>query len=1060
MKKLLLILGAFLMLNNASFAQTQIYIEDFEDATVDYTYSPASGEFSDGSGDYLGIVGIGGISVSSAVELTGILGSGYLGGQDLDGDGEDGTQTITFDDINISGYESLELRVYLAEDDDASDQDWDAADYVHFTYDVDNTGSFSNLLWIEGSGGTNTAPFIDTDFDGVGDGTEITSTFTQFTANISGSGSTLDLKIEISLDSGDEDIAIDNIEIYGTATGGTATKLAVSSINSSSSPTSGTAFEVVVEAQDGSSTTTAVSGDTDITLAIGSGNGALSGTITGTISSGNTNTTISGVIYTTTDDGEESGVTLSVSDDASGLSSGTSSSFTVLAEATKLVISGFPSSGYSGISIDEFTVEVQRADNSVDLNSTASISVSKNSGSGSLSGTSPVSAEEGVATFSDISFDTGDDYTISVSATGLTGATSGTITIVTAVSPSSGSVFITEVSDATGSFTNDFLELYNSGSDAVTVESSSLVRYNADGTSSEYTYDFSSGGSTILPANGFLIVARGTSDESSFESEWGSLPDNTNLNLGNSNLFFGNGRRWVLKHSGNVIDSTSVSVGNSTRHFQFPVGSQSFTEGIRAEATPGELDGTVEITGDAGWRLLSFPVTDGIITDISEDTPVQGITNGDDSEAGSNFYIYDNSGAWEEPANVTTVFGDGYGFALYFYDNTNNGSTNLPVSLDISGTEPSSDVTIALNKSTTSGLDNHYFTLSGNPFASNYDLNGVTTDQGTLQDNAHFWDGNTYITGDFGTGSFIVAPWQGFWFEVENAGTATEATFPTASKTTSSASATYFKNSAVKKGDINFSLSSEKTIDNAIRLSFREYATEGSDRADASKLVPLLDTYATMAFRSEDLLKSVESLPFDFQNEIELNLVPEVVGIEEVELTFAWEGLESVPAEWKLMLHDKKTGESVDMRTQSEYVFTETGESDISTENVISVLKQPTAMPMKLKGTEDGRFTITINPTIVSNEVNEGPESFSLYQNYPNPFNPTTNIRYSVAESGNVNIAVYNLMGQKVAELVNETKAAGAYNVTWNASQMASGMYYYRLTSSGQTFTRKMTLIK
>ena len=141
----------------------------------------------------------------------------YFAAQDIDGEGATLPVRFLMNDVNISGYSSLEFRVHLAEDDESTNQDWDDDDYVHFNYDIDNTGTFSNLLWLENDGSTfNSAPYIDTDYDGTGDGSEITNTFTQFTQNIVGTGSLLDIEIIFDLDAGDEDIAIDNIEIWGT----------------------------------------------------------------------------------------------------------------------------------------------------------------------------------------------------------------------------------------------------------------------------------------------------------------------------------------------------------------------------------------------------------------------------------------------------------------------------------------------------------------------------------------------------------------------------------------------------------------------------------------------------------------------------------------------------------------------------------------------------------------------------------------------------------------------------------------------------------------------------
>ena len=115
---------------------------------------------------------------------------------------------------------------------------------------------------------------------------------------------------------------------------------------------------------------------------------------------------------------------------------------------------------------------------------------------------------------------------------------------------------------------------------------------------------------------------------------------------------------------------------------------------------------------------------------------------------------------------------------------------------------------------------------------------------------------------------------------------------------------------------------------------------------------------------------------------------------------------------------------------------------------------------VKYSFNSDNRFGITIRPTSVNNEAEDSPLAFTLDQNYPNPFNPSTTISYTVNEASSVNISVYNLMGQKVATLVDENKSAGQYNVRWNAFGVASGMYYYRLEANGQALTRKMTLIK
>jgi hypothetical protein len=89
----------------------------------------------------------------------------------------------------------------------------------------------------------------------------------------------------------------------------------------------------------------------------------------------------------------------------------------------------------------------------------------------------------------------------------------------------------------------------------------------------------------------------------------------------------------------------------------------------------------------------------------------------------------------------------------------------------------------------------------------------------------------------------------------------------------------------------------------------------------------------------------------------------------------------------------------------------------------------------------------------------------SLSQNYPNPFNPTTTISYSLAQPGNVELAVYNIKGQKVKTLVNERKEAGSHKVIWNGKNdtnksVSSGIYFYQLSTYTKNMKKKMLLLK
>jgi len=102
------------------------------------------------------------------------------------------------------------------------------------------------------------------------------------------------------------------------------------------------------------------------------------------------------------------------------------------------------------------------------------------------------------------------------------------------------------------------------------------------------------------------------------------------------------------------------------------------------------------------------------------------------------------------------------------------------------------------------------------------------------------------------------------------------------------------------------------------------------------------------------------------------------------------------------------------------------------------------------------RFT----PTAVLNESEQTPGSYQLAQNYPNPFNPSTNIKFSIPKSGNVKVVVYDALGKIVVTLTNNFYNAGNYNIEWNATSYASGIYFYRIEAGNFNMVKKMVLIK
>ena len=104
-------------------------------------------------------------------------------------------------------------------------------------------------------------------------------------------------------------------------------------------------------------------------------------------------------------------------------------------------------------------------------------------------------------------------------------------------------------------------------------------------------------------------------------------------------------------------------------------------------------------------------------------------------------------------------------------------------------------------------------------------------------------------------------------------------------------------------------------------------------------------------------------------------------------------------------------------------------------------------------------------PTAIENDGNKIVQNFQLRQNYPNPFNPITTINYHLPKSSEVELAVYNLLGQKIRLLVNSRQPAGSYEIEWDGvdgwgNEAASGVYIYRLKTQDRILSKKMILLK
>ena len=172
------------------------------------------------------------------------------------------------------------------------------------------------------------------------------------------------------------------------------------------------------------------------------------------------------------------------------------------------------------------------------------------------------------------------------------------------------------------------------------------------------------------------------------------------------------------------------------------------------------------------------------------------------------------------------------------------------------------------------------------------------------------------------------------------------------------------------------------------------------------------------------------------------------------DVTFTSTGTFATGTDYAITDPSLKEGETANFRTNfwdADYIGTNIPDAE---RDVTGIVSQFNGTP-QITSRSLGDISM---PT--SNELEGLPNEFALQQNYPNPFNPSTNISFSLPQASNVKLTVYNILGQQVLQLVNSRMTAGTHTIQFNASNLASGMYMYRIEAGSFVQNKRMTLIK
>jgi hypothetical protein len=487
------------------------------------------------------------------------------------------------------------------------------------------------------------------------------------------------------------------------------------------------------------------------------------------------------------------------------------------------------------------------------------------------------------------------------------------------------------------------------------------------------------------------------------------------------------------------------------------------------------------------WAAFAAPTSNAVYSEGDVDNPsnvdrallrkiwTQGFpgSNDDRNTSDPSVLVYDPSadggnGDYVAPSSNEITAGQGF-FAFLFERKDRDDDTG---GSDVDFTDPfATQGTINPNAFTFSTVEEG-FNLLGNPLGVPIDWAATGTDTWTktsLDEWIWLWDAannqfEVRSDSDSGLGSAVIAPFQPFMV-ISNAASPALELGAEARTTASNPNAGLFD--GPERPFITLEL---EAGDKSSKTHFRfgEAYGESFTSKDAPFLTPLATNFAYTYSLKENNAAMLNSLSDD-AGSLEIPIAAGAFAqgnFYDGPANFTWPAFEQVPESWDIILQDSFTGAEVNLREDSSYEFVMSpGLNDVQKIESFRDLKREDSPAINPEFSGE-RFTLIIEQgTSTSTPVNgELPAEIALKQNYPNPFNPATQIAYALPEASEVRLEVFNIQGQRVATLVDGRQNAGTHEVSFDAADLASGVYLYRLSVSGENgrniLTQKMTLLK
>ncbi len=593
-----------------------------------------------------------------------------------------------------------------------------------------------------------------------------------------------------------------------------------------------------------------------------------------------------------------------------------------------------------------------------------------------------------------------------------------------------------------------------------------------------HNYDFGSQGYDNAAARYFtsqLIIYKGrANEEARFEMRFPDGVDGAGVPF-----------RRNTAVAGGIDSDAAVLIGEALAGESaiYLLGTTGFGAGTLYPATGGngvrfDPEAQSIAMGQAGWRMMGAPVRAFTVGRLAEMNLVQSVTGQyPDFEADNLYTDYDgtSTGSGYVPAtSVANVLDPGQGFIWYLFNQditpnpANDGggtsrSYTLPMLLEATGAEPvvtGGGVSVPLV--TTGGG----FNLVANPFRDDLDVStlGSWATGGTLLSGVpQVWDPNVGASGSYVTVSGSVSTWQGFFIQNN---TATTLNVPTNARNTTGTflgrDGSLYSDGA---GRLAFELSGTNaaggtTIDRAATLVVSETAVDGWDLLDASKLAPLANAYATLAFQGElggePNLKAQESRPAA-ATAFDIPLVVDAVGTAP-SLTLSWDGLDALPATWAVELRDLVTGVRVDLRAQTSYAFDQAAEP--ARDLAPATLLGRTTVAAQAKAGSTPRFVLHVTTGRTTATEGDAVTEFALAAPAPNPTAGAARVAFALPTASDVTVVLYDLLGRRVATLAEGQMAAGRHEARLDAGALAPGVYVVRMQAGTFAATQRVTVVR